>query len=179
MKKENKILDLGCANQKLFEKERFPAYDFNGEVIGLDYIKTEQTDVICDLNKEKIPYEDNTFDIVYARHSLEHIKNIFNVVSEVYRVLKKGGYFLIAVPHASSPGAMTNIHHVRVFGYNTMDCFTSKSGNPQLKKYKGMFKIIKKKIFFGKAYRYLGIEFLANKFPVVYTIFFSCIFHVR
>lgn len=177
--KKTKILDLGCANSKLFGKERFLDYDFNGEVIGLDYTKTEQTDVICDLNKEKLPFEDETFDIVYARHCLEHIENIFNVISEVHRVLKKGGFFLIAVPHVSSSSAMTNINHVRVFGYNTMDCFISKSDNPQIKNLKGMFKLIKKKIFFGRVYKYFGIEFLANKFPIYYTEFFSWLFPAR
>lgn len=46
----------------------------------------------------KLPYKDNTFDMVLLYDVLEHIKNHKKAISEIHRVLKKGGFFLFAVP---------------------------------------------------------------------------------
>jgi ubiquinone/menaquinone biosynthesis C-methylase UbiE len=46
----------------------------------------------------KIPYEDGFFDIVVSFDVFEHIKNDKKAVSEVYRVLKKGGILIFTVP---------------------------------------------------------------------------------
>ena len=46
----------------------------------------------------KLPYEDLFFDIVVAFDVLEHIENDVKAVSEVRRVLKNEGLFLITVP---------------------------------------------------------------------------------
>src|SRR3989344_3503058 len=108
---KRRILDLGCANQKLSGRKKFPNYFFEGEVIGLDFKKTSQTDVIHDLNKGKLPFKDNTFDVVYTHHVLEHIENIVPVLLDVYRVLKKGGYFLIVCPHISYLDSLGDLSH--------------------------------------------------------------------
>lgn len=44
-------------------------------------------------NAEKIPFEDNTFDLVIANHMLFYCDDIPKVLSEVRRVLKPGGHF--------------------------------------------------------------------------------------
>ena len=86
------ILDIGSGNEKLAGKHKFPNYSFEGKTIGLDYIKSKETDVICDVNKEKLPFGNNTFDIVYAHHTLEHIQNVIGLINEVFRVLKKKSF---------------------------------------------------------------------------------------
>lgn len=43
---------------------------------------------------QKIPYPDNTFDVVIANHLLYLVPNIKKAVAEVARVLKPGGAFL-------------------------------------------------------------------------------------
>lgn len=48
--------------------------------------------------EEKFPIENSKFDAVLCMNVLEHIYNFDNVVSETFRVLKKGGYFVFAVP---------------------------------------------------------------------------------
>lgn len=47
-----------------------------------------------------IPYPDNTFDVVYHSHVLEHIdkSNAFDALLENYRVLKLGGTLRVCVP---------------------------------------------------------------------------------
>ena len=56
---------------------------------------------IADLNK-KLPYNDGTFDVVIAYHVIEHLVNVRLFVSELYRILKKGGYVVIGTPNLAS-----------------------------------------------------------------------------
>lgn len=45
----------------------------------------------CDVDKELLPYEDNTFDEVYSFMIFEHLTSPYFALSEMHRVLKKGG----------------------------------------------------------------------------------------
>jgi len=47
----------------------------------------------------KIPYKNNTFDAVISFQVIEHIKNDKNYVSEIRRVLKDNGIFLLTTPN--------------------------------------------------------------------------------
>lgn len=47
---------------------------------------------------EKIGFPDNSFDVIVCVDVLEHVEKDQNALKECYRVLKKGGYFLITVP---------------------------------------------------------------------------------
>ncbi len=172
-----KILDLGCGRKKLNGKEKFPNYDFDGEIIGLSLDRNKETDITCDLNKEDIGFTDNYFDMVYSHHLLEHVENPFEVVLKVYRILKKGGHFLLVAPHISYIDSLSSFAHIKLLGYSSLD-FIICGGNPELPTEK-RFKLIKRKILFGKFYRIIGIEFLANKFPNIYNGFFTGIFIAR
>ena len=179
---KRKILDLGCGDNTLAHKDRFPNYNFNGEVTGLDRKKRtknkkEKTYIAHDLNKGNLPFENNYFDIVYAHHCLEHIENIVDVLLDVHRILKKGGYFLIRVPHVSYIDSIGDLTHVRLFSYSSLNFLTQRD-HAQLKN-KEIFKLIKRKIVFGRIYRSIGIELLANRFPNIYNGFFTGIFPAR
>ncbi len=61
-----------------------------------------------------IPFADNTFDYVVSFQVIEHIKRDKKFVSEVYRVLKKGGKFIVSTPN--KPMSLTrNPWHVREY----------------------------------------------------------------
>jgi ubiquinone/menaquinone biosynthesis C-methylase UbiE len=47
------------------------------------------------MNAEKLEYPDNTFDLVNIAYSLHHMQNLNKTLSEMKRVLKKGGHFII------------------------------------------------------------------------------------
>lgn len=51
---------------------------------------------------EKMPYLDNSFDLVVAISIMEHIKNFEDVIDEVSRVLKPGGHFLVGMPKVNN-----------------------------------------------------------------------------
>lgn len=51
-----------------------------------------------DAEKDKIPYEDESFDFVFIKSVIEHIRNTDLFLSEIRRVLKKGGKVIILTP---------------------------------------------------------------------------------
>lgn len=51
--------------------------------------------VFVEGDAEKMPFSDETFDIITCRIAPHHFPNIEKFISEVYRVLKRGGQFLL------------------------------------------------------------------------------------
>ena len=54
------------------------------------------------IERDEFPYDDNKFDVVVANQVMEHTKEIFWITSEVSRILKKGGVFIVGVPNLAS-----------------------------------------------------------------------------
>lgn len=54
---------------------------------------------ICDLNTQKLLYNDNTFDLITFTEVIEHIENHRLTLSEISRVLKPGGYVILSTPN--------------------------------------------------------------------------------
>lgn len=53
---------------------------------------------------EKLPFDNQTFDLVFARQVLHHAQNLQQLCNEIYRVLKPGGIFIAVREHViSSP----------------------------------------------------------------------------
>jgi len=51
---------------------------------------------------ESLPFEDNTFDVVYSFGVIHHTPDTEKAVGEIYRVLKPGGQAILAVYHKTS-----------------------------------------------------------------------------
>lgn len=105
------LLDLGCGDgeftlkvaEKIEAKEIF-GVDLNGE--SLNEAKAKGIRVHQgDLNK-RLPFEDESFDVVHAHEVVEHLCDTDNFIKEANRVLKKGGYFTLSTPNLASA------HHI-------------------------------------------------------------------
>jgi len=72
-----RILNLGCGDEE-FGTDR------------VDIFKTKTTTLVWDI-ETKLPFEDGTFDEIYAKSVFEHMKNPFNMLLEIKRLLKVGG----------------------------------------------------------------------------------------
>jgi len=48
---------------------------------------------ICDL-----PFTDNSFDVIFCNHVLEHIPDDTKAMNELYRILKPGGWGIFQIP---------------------------------------------------------------------------------
>ncbi len=66
----------------------------------LDYTTADLLSPIADVKMDirQMPFEDNTFDVLLCNHVLEHIDNEQQATSEIYRVLKTGGWAILQVP---------------------------------------------------------------------------------
>jgi len=56
---------------------------------------------ISDLNN-RFPYDDNFFDIVHSNQVIEHIKDTDFFVSEIFRILKPGGFAIVSTENLAS-----------------------------------------------------------------------------
>lgn len=81
------------------------------------------------MNIEKLNFENNFFNKIYAMDVLEHVDNLDAVLNEIERVLKPGGQFIINIPYWKSeawllkirPSYFGEIHHVRIFKDNQLE----------------------------------------------------------
>ncbi|NCA76134.1 MAG: class I SAM-dependent methyltransferase [Alphaproteobacteria bacterium] len=99
------MLELGCGKQK-----RYPGS------IAIDQLDAEQVDIVCDLNEGLGFIPDNSVDIVYSHHFLEHLADQAAFFREIYRVLKPGGHKTGTVPHFSNPYYYSDYTHQTPFG---------------------------------------------------------------
>ena len=94
-------LDIGAGNGELIKligsqiSTKSYACDYTEGLMELD----GQSVDICDLNNQKLPYDDNTFDLVTFTEVIEHIENHRFTLSEIARVLKPGGFVIISTPN--------------------------------------------------------------------------------
>ena len=98
-------VDAGCGTNKKAD-------------IGLDIVKTDAVDIICDL--EHIPLKNDSLDYITSEHVIEHVDNPYNMLMEFHRILKKGGILHIAAPHAFTTGAYS-IDHKHYFVLRSLD----------------------------------------------------------
>lgn len=65
-----------------------------------DFAREGVVDHVCMWGHEPLPLKDNSFDLVYASHSLEHVPwyLVNDALSECFRVLAPGGKIEIHVP---------------------------------------------------------------------------------
>ncbi len=153
LKIKMKIIDLGCGINK-----------YKG-AIGIDFFKMPGVDIVLDIEKSKLPFNNSSVDVVYTSHFLEHISNLDRLINEVYRVLKPKGKFIIKVPHVTSIGAFA-LGHKNFFSYNSFNFYILGKHNMSKYKTKVKFKCLKRKIIFGKKFAFWNyvIEPIANTF---------------
>lgn len=71
---------------------------------NLDYTSADLFSPIVDVKADilDLPFEDESFDVIFCNHVLEHIEDDRKAMSELYRVMKKGGWGILQVPMKNS-----------------------------------------------------------------------------
>ena len=95
-----KLLDLGCG------RGEFLAGFIQLGLCGYGVDMSSQAKELCqnadikecNLENEQLPYEDESFDIIFSKSVLEHFYYPEKIVQEIYRVLKSGGTAITMVP---------------------------------------------------------------------------------
>jgi ubiquinone/menaquinone biosynthesis C-methylase UbiE len=104
-----KVLDIGTARGGFIDTliKTLKTYD---SFVGIDYCPSDESKKgmesakkrfegkgvqFLQMNAENLEFEDESFDTVCISHSLHHLANIDRVMTEMKRVLKKGGNFVL------------------------------------------------------------------------------------
>lgn len=66
----------------------------------LDYITGDIESPLAKVKMDihDIPFEENTFDVIFCNHVLEHVESDHKAMTEMLRVLKPGGWAILQVP---------------------------------------------------------------------------------
>ncbi|NLA24823.1 MAG: methyltransferase domain-containing protein, partial [Bacteroidales bacterium] len=67
---------------------------------NLKYTTADLKSPIADIHFDvmDIPLEDNSFDVIFCNHVLEHVDNDITAMKELHRILKPGGWAVMQVP---------------------------------------------------------------------------------
>ena len=67
---------------------------------NLDYTTGDYNSPIADVHFDlhHAPFEDNTFDVIFCNHVLEHVDNAEQCIAELYRMMKPGGFGIFQIP---------------------------------------------------------------------------------
>ncbi|MHC4641849.1 MAG: class I SAM-dependent methyltransferase [Planctomycetota bacterium] len=98
------LLELGCGRKK------------RPGAIGVDRIDLPEVDIVADVEEGLGFLPDGCVDEIHARSFFEHVQNFEKLMSEIVRVLRKGGKVFVFVPHFSNPYYYSDPTHKRFFG---------------------------------------------------------------
>lgn len=120
--------------------KQFLAHKFKEYICG-DYFapgyENAYPSYVQNINILNIPYSNEYFDVVICNHVLEHVEDDLKGMSEIYRVLRKGGFAILQVPISyvtdktyedpsiSDPAEREKVFgqrdHVRIYGLDYFD----------------------------------------------------------
>lgn len=101
-------VDLGCGNgdDLIIVKKHNPKC----ELIGVDFgdwnkeklINRGVNPISVNIENQRLPFGDETIDLLIANQILEHTKEIYWINHEIFRTLKVGGCLYVGVPNVLS-----------------------------------------------------------------------------
>jgi ubiquinone/menaquinone biosynthesis C-methylase UbiE/cell division protein FtsB len=96
------ILDVGCSDGymvKVFKDSGKDAVGINDFLYPTDKLFIEEYSLeVYEMDMHCMDFEDESFDAVWCRHTLEHSFAPLQVLYEIYRVTKKNGYLFVVLP---------------------------------------------------------------------------------
>ena len=105
------VLDLGCGDgilSKVFRGQNANVFAIDGSSKMIDIAKANAKNENIDFRvgdiSEKLPYEDESFDVVVCNMVLMYCENVFEIITEVSRILKPNGKFIFSVVHPCFTG---------------------------------------------------------------------------
>jgi 2-polyprenyl-3-methyl-5-hydroxy-6-metoxy-1,4-benzoquinol methylase len=95
-----KVLDMGCGEGTFlkYAPENIEAYGIDIDRKRIKELKKNKLNVKVS-KIDKIPYKNEYFDGIYCSHVIEHVNDVFLLIKEIKRVLKRGGKLVIKTPN--------------------------------------------------------------------------------
>ncbi len=140
---------------------------------NIDKMNISGVDIICDIEKERLPLDDDSCSEFIISHVLEHIFDLEKLLKEVYRVSQNGCKIKINTPYFSHESAFSNYQHIRRFTWTTFDLFNPE--HPEHFHSNLNFKIIKKEL----RGRFLKNKTVFNLMPRLYQEYLCWIFPTK
>ena len=101
---ERDVLEVGCGTGLIMKELQGQVKSIQGIDISeqmLEKARARGLDV-CQGIAEKLPWSENSFDLVYSVKVLSHVENIREALNEMNRVLRPGGYLVAEFYNALS-----------------------------------------------------------------------------
>lgn len=89
----------------------------------IDILDLPGVDIVHDLDSIPWPFEDNTFDVIFAHSVFEHLDKQVLIMEEMWRILKPKGRIIITVPHFRCTDAFTDSTHRHFFTSQSLDYY--------------------------------------------------------
>ncbi len=105
--RNSKYLDLGCddgVRTMSWANSIGTKNVFGAEIVPEKVMLSQQKGIFVkefDLN-HKFPFEDSSFDLITSNQVIEHLLDTDLFLSEIFRILAPGGYFIVSTENASS-----------------------------------------------------------------------------
>ncbi|MGM0562555.1 MAG: class I SAM-dependent methyltransferase [Pseudomonadota bacterium] len=107
----------------------------------------------CEIGREKLPFEGGAFDYVTAFDVVEHVPRLYfgetepkfpfvELMNEVWRVLKVGGYFLSSTPAFPMKQAFQDPTHVNIITEDTFRLYFCGQSWARIYGFIGTFEIV-------------------------------------
>lgn len=149
--RSGRILDVGCGRNK------YPGS------IGIDRNSQTAADVLCDIDRLPFPLRDSSFDWVRAVHVIEHVSDVIRTVEEFHRVLRPGGHVLIVTPHYTDFSSFCDpTHRSHLTSFSLRYFGEDHGGFGYYSPFR--FREISVRVQLLSLWRWLGFEFLVNRF---------------
>ena len=92
--------------------------------LKIDHLPLEGVDIVADLIDALQIFPNDSVVGIYSYHVLEHIPNLGGVLTEMHRILKRGGVVAGTVPHFANPYFYSDYTHLNHFGLYTFSYFS-------------------------------------------------------
>jgi 2-polyprenyl-3-methyl-5-hydroxy-6-metoxy-1,4-benzoquinol methylase len=115
LKPNHRILEIGCGIGSIVSELNGQGYDITGTDISsraIEYGLKKYGDIKLQAQPaEELKFEDQTFDVVLSFDLFEHIAKVDSHISEVSRVLKGDGLYLLQTPNKYSNVIFETLYH--------------------------------------------------------------------
>jgi SAM-dependent methyltransferase len=107
-----RVLDFGCSSGLI--THFLPGRSKNAVEVNETAAKIAREKFVIEVRPSIGDYSDDDFDVVVSHHSLEHVRDPFHILCEMFRVLRPGGRAIIYVPGESAWKAPQNKWHEEI-----------------------------------------------------------------